>query len=249
VLAGGRATRIADTLRGRSKASLPLVDSGQSLLELLVVRAGRMQWPCWVVAEEPKYNDFFQSHVLRSASVRWIPDAGRGTADALSVAVAESTCERFLLMNCDTLIPFDPFGVALGMPATPPAVHISAHLSNQNSGLIGASADGRVLHWGETDKSPPSPDLLPVSSTGAYVLRRDFIATRLKGLQSLEEELMPRLASSGELWTITGPSLLPVVDYGTDARYQQLMLNHQLRMELLATMGLSTEGTVSDRRH
>lgn len=236
VLAGGSASRAQEVLEGRFKAELPVTQRGENLLGLLIRNAARHGVPVWVVAEAAKLPRLMRSVGANAPTARWLPDVGGGTASALLTVASEAMAGRIVVVNCDTLVP----GQVLELLSTPndcPAVQLLAPVSNQNMGLVGVDLLAkRVVHWGESDGTAPSRSLTALSSTGAYSLDLSMLIARAKGCSSLEHEVIPDLVARGDLCAKVITSTLPVIDFGTNERYRDLVVRNDMRKSLLKCM-------------
>lgn len=237
VLAGGLGIRMEGALEGMPKALAPVMN-GRSLLELVVAHAVKSSTPVMVVTDTRSEPRLRQS--IRSAHVLWVIDEGVGTGKAISRVLEQGGLERYIVMNGDTLVPFNVFDILRSeMPATPIRQHLTRR-SSQNEGLIGLDvAANEVVHWGEGAlRIPPTGTLERTSSSGVYEITRGARPYFEKNLTSLEEELIPSQVDMGQVAAVLHDTGRPTYDYGTKFRYRQLHDNLILRRKLLIDMGV-----------
>jgi hypothetical protein len=116
--------------------------------------------------------------------------------------------------------------------------------SVQNSGLIGVDeCDGQVEHWGELAGRAPLAGLRPASSTGVYLIEgASWLGWSHSSCPSLERDILPEAVAQRSLGGTVVDTPLPLFDYGTPARLQELHDNQWLRRELLHAARLLPKG-------
>lgn len=244
ILAGGRATRMQSSLKGRPKALLTIPPWRSVLLDL-VSRARRLSMEVCVAVDSGTYPAIASYLTYHHERVDYSVDGGFGTAAAITAAI-ERMCAPFILVcNADTIIPVNILQFSQEFRQYRPFLQVLAPNSTQNAGLIGVEDDqfgGRVAHWGEHVASPPSGTLEAASSSGAYIInRRYWLSDVDQSVKSLEHDIMPIAVSTACVGAFVIDSSLPVFDYGTIRRFRFLEANPRLLRQLLDAFGAEPE--------
>lgn len=236
VLAGGLGLRMEDQLQGTPKAMAP-ISRTQSLLAMVVERASRERVPMFIITDTDS-----ESHLrteLRPPDATWIVDEGVGTGRAVARLLDDGGLDRYVIMNCDTLVPFDIFDIVQSSASETPIRQHLTRYSSQNEGLIGLDQSGsRVVFWGESSHVPPGTGVERASSSGVYELTRDARRLFADSTVSFENEVLPEEVRMGRLEGILHLEERPTYDFGTQARYRDLLNRVSMRDRLLKDMGL-----------
>ncbi|HEX8303576.1 MAG TPA: NTP transferase domain-containing protein [Jatrophihabitans sp.] len=241
ILSGGQHLRMGDDFHGRPKALLPLTPNEYGLLAYMMAACKRNGVPLWVVTEKWKLAQLRAYTPAGEGHTHWVEDPGRGTGVALRRLLYAATAQRLIVMNCDTVVPFDIFAISkLPTFEGPIRQHLTLH-STQNEQLIGVSEErdkAFVTHWGEADGIAPSGSPIKASSSGIYEVNVALMRQLLTGEESLELDVMPHLVHRGDVTAVVHPSSYPTFDYGTPGRYRELIRDSTAITNYLRSMGL-----------
>jgi NDP-sugar pyrophosphorylase family protein len=240
VLAGGRATRMQSMLRGQPKALLEL-PHGHPLLLDIVTRARQLSMEVCVAVDRGSYSQVCAYLIEHNQVIDYSLDNGSGTAAAITTALERMSADFVTICNADTIVPLDILQLSNAIRPKRPVLQILAPYSIQNTGLIGIEPDRRgmsVVHWGEKSRCLPPPDLMPCSSSGAYIInRRLWLDSVNRESSSLEQEVMPSLVSIAAVEAFAVRTSLPIFDFGTVMHFQRLRMDRILFRRLLLASG------------
>lgn len=240
VLAGGRATRMQSMLHGQPKALLEL-PHGHPLLLDIVTRASQLSMEVCVAVDRGSYSQVCAYLTEHEQIIDYSLDNGSGTAVAITTALERMSAEFVTVCNADTIVPLDIVQLSNAIMPKRPVLQVVAPYSIQNAGLIGIEPDRRgmsVVHWGEKSRCLPPPDLIPCSSSGAYIInRRLWLDSVNRGSTSLEQEVMPSLVSIAAVEAFAVRTYLPIFDFGTVMRFHRLRMDRILFRRLLRASG------------
>jgi NDP-sugar pyrophosphorylase family protein len=240
ILAGGGATRMQPSLNGRPKALLTIPPWSSVLLDL-IIRAEALSMEVCVAVDGRNYYDIESYLTYHHQRVDYSVDDGFGTAAAITNAIQRMRAPFVLVCNADTIVPVDILQLAQEYRQYWPFLQVLTPNSTQNAGLIGVEDDrfgGRIAHWGEHIASPPARRLVAASSSGAYIINRNYWLNDIDlNANSLERDIMPVIVSTSSVEALIIKTDLPVYDYGTIKRFRLLEANPDLLERLFNAFG------------
>lgn len=179
-----------------------------------------------------------------AAAVKIVHDDFNGTGPALRLGVEAARSRWVLTANADTIVPVDLVRWYTSIELDSAVHQLLVPRSVQNSGLIGMEpVRRRIAHWGEILGRSPACGLRPASSTGVYLIHRSsWLAWPYSLGASLERDILPEAVHQHSLRGSVMDSTMPVFDYGTFTRLQELQTDDRLRDNLLTAAGLLPKG-------
>lgn len=243
LLAGGYNTRLRRTERGLPKSLLVLTDV-PPVMVLLAQQFLNEDAQVVVICDAHAAEKFRLLYPRVARSVKIVLDDFAGTGQALQLGVEAARSRWVLVANADTIVPVDLAAWYRSVELTAPVHQLLVRDSVQNSGLIGVDPrSGSVAHWGETTGRSPACRLRSASSTGVYLVHRSsWLAWHHDTGRSLEREILPEAVADGRLQGMIASTPLPVFDYGTTQRLQELQDDDRLRRDLLTAAHLIPKG-------
>jgi NDP-sugar pyrophosphorylase family protein len=243
LLAGGYNTRMRRTERSLPKSLLPL----PGLPPMMVMLADQFLADgasVVITCDALGVEKLGLLYPWLAKSARVVQDEFAGTGQALRKGVEAARTHWVLVANADTIVPVDLTAWYRSVDLVAPVHQLLTPHSVQNSGLIGVDPyDRSVRHWGETGSGTPPSPLCHASSTGVYLLNRNtWRGWEGSGADSLEREILPEAVSQRLVHGTIAPSPLPVFDFGTVSRFQELEDDDRLRRSLLAAARLTPKG-------
>jgi len=215
ILAGGKATRLADVLPELPKILAPV--DGVPFLDILLTRLLRQGFTqahfCLGVMADQVIDYLMRADMADLRVTASIEDRPLGTGGAILNAMSPTRGQRFFVLNGDSLIDYDP-GAML-------ARHTDVHKEAGVTILTTTAADagrfgtievenGRVTRFGE--KSSGGPGRI---NAGVYLFDRAIIEDRWTGGSeiSLERQMLPDWVAQGRV--ADHPVSAPLLDIGT----------------------------------
>ncbi|WP_371406288.1 NTP transferase domain-containing protein [Kribbella sp. NBC_00662] len=243
LLAGGYNNRMRRTDRTLPKSLVALHDVPPVMI-LLTQRFIRDDVQVVVTCDAQAAETFRVLYPQVARSVKIVEDDFVGTGRALRMGVEAARSRWVLVANADTIVPVDLTAWYRDIDLVAPVHQLLVPRSVQNSMLIGVDpVSGAVRHWGEGTGQSPACRLQPASSTGVYLVNRSsWLAWQYSDGLSLESDILPEAVSGGLVHGTIAPSSMPVFDYGTTERLQELQDNGRLRHDLLAAAHLVPKG-------
>lgn len=217
VLAGGRGTRLQSVVADRPKVLAEV--NGRPFLEYILRKleqAGIAEAAlCTGFMAEAVENCFGKSfRSLRLAYSR--EETPLGTGGALRAALPLFRNEKVLVLNGDSFFNADIAGFADWFAGTPgKAAMLLARVDDLSRyGAVSVDAGGRVVAFHEkTGKAVPG-----LINAGIYLFRTGVLNAIPEGrFYSLEKELFPELAASGQLYGLQAAG--EFIDIGTPESY------------------------------
>ena len=199
ILAGGMATRLGETAADVPKCLLPV--AGRPFLDHLLWNL-RRQGVRRVVLCTGRLHDAVEAHIGDGSAFGVEAVYARepeplGTAGALALGARLIAGELAYACNGDSLFDANLPDLARHLREAPDAVAALAVRAVEDAaryGSVSADAAGRVTAFGE--KSVGGPGLI---NGGVYCVRTSWLASLPAQSASLERDVFPALASSGQL--------------------------------------------------
>ncbi|RVU39609.1 hypothetical protein EOI86_10395 [Hwanghaeella grinnelliae] len=220
ILAGGKATRLADVLPELPKILAPV--DGVPFLDILLNRLLRQGFTqahfCLGVMAEQVIDYLMRADMADLRVTASIEDRPLGTGGAILNALSPTRGQRFFVLNGDSLIDYDPGA----MLARHTEMHKEAGVTLLTTAVADAARfgtvaveDGRVTRFGE--KSSDGPGRI---NAGVYLFDRGmfdppyFEDRRYDGSDiSLERQMLPHWVTQGRV--ADHPVSAPLLDIGT----------------------------------
>ena len=201
ILVGGPGTRISAFYPDIPKPMIPI--SGKPLLEFIIRWLRDFDVKDLVLATCYKSKDiesYFKDGRDLGVSISYSREEKlQGTAGAIKNAEKLLTGDRFLVVNGDTLFPFDlnemiSFHEKKGCLCT---ISLSRVTDVSSSGRISVGNDGEIIQFKEKDTEYSGSGLV---NGGVYIFEKDVLRRIKAGKKlSLEEDVLPNVVKQGGL--------------------------------------------------
>jgi NDP-sugar pyrophosphorylase family protein len=196
ILCGGLGTRLREAVADRPKSMAPI--KGKPFLEILIRGLKRRGVDDFVLATGhlgEQIEAHFGDGACWDARIRYSREAAPlGTGGAVKLA-EPLLKDRFLVLNGDTMVEFDPQSLEKKLEATgAPLVLALRHVEDpERYGAVDTDADGRVRAF--VEKGVKTGNHI---NAGVYLVRKEALSLLAAGRAvSLEKEWMPRLIAQG----------------------------------------------------
>lgn len=229
ILCGGLGTRLKEEVSDRPKSMAPI--RGKPFLEILIRSLKAKGIDDFVLATGHmggQIEDYFAGGACWDVKIRYSREAAPlGTGGAVKLA-EPLLAERFLVLNGDTLVEFDPAALERRLEGTgaPLVLAIREEAHPERYGAVDIDADGRVRAFVEKG--------IRVGrhiNAGVYLVRKEALALMEAGRAiSLEKEWIPRLIERG-IYGVETLGLFIDIGVPEDFRRAQDLLNPNPNLE------------------
>lgn len=196
ILCGGLGTRLREAVPDRPKSMAPI--RGKPFLELLIRSLKAKGVSDFVLATghmSAQIEDYFDNGRCWDVGIRYSREAeplGTGGAVKLAEPLLQ---DRFLVLNGDTFVEFDPDALEskLGATGAPLVLALRVEENPERYGAVDIDAAGKVRAF--VEKGVKTGRHI---NAGVYLVRKEALALMEAGRAvSLEKEWMPRLMEQG----------------------------------------------------
>ena len=201
VLAGGFGTRLRPWTEGRAKPLLPLLD--KTLLERVVEAVPPEMVDRVVVAAGYGIDEmeaFFEGSSMPYEVVLSIEQEAMGTGGAVALARQHLSGEGpVLVLNGDLISSVDVAALAVHHAATGAKATLSLWEVKDPSrfGVCDLDETGMIGRFQEKPK--PGTEFSNLITAGCYLIERDVLSNLSSDKHSMEREVFPGLAETGEM--------------------------------------------------
>jgi len=201
VLAGGFGTRLRPWTEGRAKPLLPLLD--KTLLERVVEVVPSEMVDRVVVAAGygiDEMESFLAGASLPYETVLSIEDEAMGTGGAVALARQHLRGEGpVLVLNGDLISSVDVTALAAHHAATGAKATLSLWQVEDPSRFGVCELDGSGMIGRFQEKPEPGTEFSNLINAGCYLIERDILSGLSEDRHSMEREVFPELAESGDM--------------------------------------------------
>lgn len=196
ILCGGLGTRLREAVPDRPKSMAPI--RGKPFLEILIRSLKAKGVDDFILATghmSGQIEDYFENGACWEVKIRYSREAEPlGTGGAVKLA-EPFLQDRFLVLNGDTWVEFDPAALEKRMDATgaPLVLALRVEENPDRYGAVDVDPHGKVRAFVEKGVKVGRH-----INAGVYLVRKEGLALMSPGRAvSLEKEWMPRLIEEG----------------------------------------------------